>query len=1468
MRRLLVMAALFGLLLLTPLFMPAKTSGVAPDVLLLGGFLILAAHTLGELAAGARLPRIIGYLAVGGLLAAPALGLADARFLLNVGWFEDAAIALLALWAGAALELRGGDRSARTVSSLALLQVVLVSAATGGLLYAIAPLVPALAGAPVQVLAVAATLVGLVSALDAPLATVAVIDETTAEGDLTRTVVSASVLRSLLVLVFLAVAGVVAPSIATQSAQLSLGAALRPLGLTLGFGLTAGVVLVVLERLLKLEVLVLLVLVLGATAIARGVGAEPLPAFLLAGIVVRAASREDSALLHQVSRVLKPTALLLFALLGARLDLRLVATMALPAGALVLARTLAFAAAGAVAGRVPASPLRSRLLGGAFVTQASLALGAIGTLPGILPGAGPELAALLTAALAMNVVLGPAALRLVLGLGGETEQARRARRRAAQKAEAPEETGETQLVTHPAERPAIPEPEHLPPELTRALSLLRTRLFETVERFDKDVLDERSHEAEGLFTTMRALMRQHGEELAERLEREKSPVASGRLVRTAAERIAKDWRDTAAFYIATLQERGPETQPMLGLVESVEDLVLSFVPVRLPLDRALFAREPGDRLPRRLRKALGRLRRRVRDRTSGRRVEVREVPLPRLGRLHLSGPLPERLAQSVAPFLGHLSARLWKHVGEIHEELEARLLELETSTHPHDRLEEAIVGIEGDLQAAASDLAAYRREIVDRLVLSLGNGFADLLESCRTAGSSLLPPRFTDPSRVFERNRRGREELLDLLGRWWMAARGTAGQVIVRLDTAAVRRPALDRADEASSAVRGVLETTLPRFPRRLRDACVAERTRLDEALTPGATRAAVAEALDEALAGLGAAADASELERLRDEGKLRDLLTEVSRKLRLLSEKLPPSVDVLATADQELSPEAPPTESRLVPFPLRELASVLLTEQAGARLSSAEPAIERGTESTFMTLVDGSNTLRFHLEAALAELAQLTSDEVPPDVLRIARDFALGGIDRVHGNLSAFIEALHGEADLRVRDIERVIGDAVDRLRDLARRADPDKAAAHLRGRELAGAVEEPAETVRSVLGRARALVLREVRPAAEAMARRVGARMGLVRPTSGRLLDAAEKVNLRVLDRTDVPESYRRLFALGPVAMDSLFVARPAETAIIEAAIARWERGDPTALLITGQAGVGRQSLLERALRTHLAEFPTQRRRIGARVTTARDVQRELSRLLGSQRDLTEEELRAKMSGGGRTLRVVEEAHRLFLPHPLALGGVERFHAAVVESSHHVMWVATIETHALAQLDRLLGLSDAFTHVIEVGRFDRAATEAMVRARHQVSGLGLRFVAAPDRRKVPGQEALAAEAFTRLHHLSDGHPALILFYWVRAIRRYDEATGVIEVGPFEPLRFDFLERLPTERVLELQRLLLFGAMTPAGFALSQRVSRTEAERRLQLLARAHLARSERVGHELRFSLNPVLVPPLTRLLERRNML
>ncbi|NOY28373.1 MAG: hypothetical protein GXP62_21150 [Oligoflexia bacterium] len=212
LRKLLIVAVLFWTMAelgsFTALHGDATGSALA---MVAFGFIILAAYTLGALAEKVHLPHITGYLLTGVACGPHFLGLLDAEVIAQLKIFDILAIALIAMEAGAALEIGGLVKQWKGVTVLSLALIVLSLA--GGLAFATATsgIVPGIAlpwldqaGWPLTI--TVGLLLGVVMMAASPPVSLAVMSEARAKGRFTDTILTTVIINNIQVVVLFAIA--------------------------------------------------------------------------------------------------------------------------------------------------------------------------------------------------------------------------------------------------------------------------------------------------------------------------------------------------------------------------------------------------------------------------------------------------------------------------------------------------------------------------------------------------------------------------------------------------------------------------------------------------------------------------------------------------------------------------------------------------------------------------------------------------------------------------------------------------------------------------------------------------------------------------------------------------------------------------------------------------------------------------------------------------------------------------------------------------------------------------------------------------------------------------------------------------------------------------------------------------------------------------------------------------------------
>ncbi len=428
MKRILVIAALLGVMLALEGLKVDSRFATHPMTLAAIGFVVLAAFATAELGNALSLPRVTGYILAGAALG-PSLGnILSGEVVTEMRMFNTLALGLIATSAGLELDLRQLLRLGKTLSATIVAKLVLAVTLVGGTLLAVASVLDvglpqALAQDGSATLSLALVM-GVLAIATSPAIALAVLNETQAKGRLADLVLGAAVFKDLVVVVSLAVAVAIARTLLVPGATLE-PAMLLHVGAELGGSLVAGTILggilIAYVRFVKAEMLLFVAaMILVVAELCRAFHLELLLVFITAGFVVRNLSKYEHDLMKPLELVALPVFVVFFTNAGAGIDLIATWRILPAAAALCAARAAAFYVAGRFGARVGGE---SAAVGDnawyGYLPQAGVTLGLVGLAAQQLPTIGSAIATTGMAVVAINLLVGPVSLRKALQVAGE-----------------------------------------------------------------------------------------------------------------------------------------------------------------------------------------------------------------------------------------------------------------------------------------------------------------------------------------------------------------------------------------------------------------------------------------------------------------------------------------------------------------------------------------------------------------------------------------------------------------------------------------------------------------------------------------------------------------------------------------------------------------------------------------------------------------------------------------------------------------------------------------------------------------------------------------------------------------------------------------------------------------------------------------------------------------------------------------
>jgi hypothetical protein len=349
-------------------------------------------------------------------------------------------------------------------------------------------------------------------------------------------------------------------------------------------------------------------------------------------------------------------------------------------------------------------------------------------------------------------------------------------------------------------------------------------------------------------------------------------------------------------------------------------------------------------------------------------------------------------------------------------------------------------------------------------------------------------------------------------------------------------------------------------------------------------------------------------------------------------------------------------------------------------------------------------------------------------------------------------------------------------------------------------------------------------------------------------------------------LPKLYRHLFRLEPLADSRFLIGRDREMEAIAEAKNLWLSGRPVGIIIVGERGSGKTSLINCALKDVLAGMELVRGEFNHRVNTEEELYTHLASFFP---ETGPADLEA-VTRSGRRVVILEELERTYLRTVGGYKPIKALERIIASSTTSTLWIVSINSIAYRFINAVTGLGQVFSHRINAGTASRADLREAILLRHRLSGLRLGFLPPLQRSKGsfkrrPVSDREAEELFfNELFAQSSGVFRTAFDIWLGQIESIE--AGLLSVSPLTaPDLTGLVEGLELQDLFALMAILQHGGLTTEEHArVFQTSSSVSAEQLSELRAREIIEpEPERPGFRVR--------PEATRLvkeaLHRRNL-
>ena len=421
--RFLAVAALLVFMMAIHGFVGAPGGDLMPSAMLSFGLLIFMGYLAGCYCAMVGLPHITGYLFAGILCGPYVLGFVNREVVLRLELVDHLALAFIAFTAGGEIRLNRLKDEGKAILSIAVFQALAAFIVVAGGAFLLLSMVDPF-GLPLPLKAAVAVLLGVIAQANSPATAIAVIVEARAKGRMTDLAIGVTVLKDVMVMLFFSMALALSLSGTGAAGKASVGFAFLEIAGSLAAGALAGAVIAIFLRFVRQGFVIFMITVSFLIVyLSELAGLHFILVCITAGFVVENFSRLGYRLVDAIERTSMAVYIVFFALAGAAINMSALKQMWFLALLLVLLRA-AGTAAGTYCGAKLAGegPLVSRHGWSGFLGQAGVSLGMAAIVARAFPEWGPTFRTIVVSAIAINQIIGPIALQILLGRAGETAE--------------------------------------------------------------------------------------------------------------------------------------------------------------------------------------------------------------------------------------------------------------------------------------------------------------------------------------------------------------------------------------------------------------------------------------------------------------------------------------------------------------------------------------------------------------------------------------------------------------------------------------------------------------------------------------------------------------------------------------------------------------------------------------------------------------------------------------------------------------------------------------------------------------------------------------------------------------------------------------------------------------------------------------------------------------------------------------
>jgi dephospho-CoA kinase len=569
---------------------------------------------------------------------------------------------------------------------------------------------------------------------------------------------------------------------------------------------------------------------------------------------------------------------------------------------------------------------------------------------------------------------------------------------------------------------------------------------------------------------------------------------------------------------------------------------------------------------------------------------------------------------------------------------------------------------------------------------------------------------------------------------------------------------------------------------------------------------------------------------------------------------------------------EQVPPKTKIKDISLKNLVEGEITAHAKAKYKTLLQKVQSDIESLSRSISSLDQIVEFNLDAALDLLKEEKREETDDEVQQIVTD----GLERTQKILKDLEERFNQSIDISTTKLKELTFDLEQEVQKLG---DNEKILELNLRLARTHSKEKMLQLHAIIWGKIKNFLPRIFKFAAKyvGIAKisyfKVRKISGL-EPTSSDI-DRVIYKYLLDLDRNvkAMPYIYRRLFQIVPLKEERFFFGRSNALATVQEDFDLFKDGYPQSIAIIGEKGSGKTTLLNFAEKETFGEFPIIKVVITHTILNEEELLKIFETGFGPEKFSSLDELQQiLLQNDNRQIIIIEDIHNLFLRVIDGFDLMEKLLSLISNTSDKHLWVVTSGIYGWNYLDEVLNISKYFKRLVNLSGLETQQVEDVIITRHTVSGFLLRFEASDEyvnnrnfsklTSEDERQKFLRKAFFNKLSKESDGNIRTALYYWLSAIKNFQEQEVMVKMD-FE-LDHAFLFNLPNEEIYTLAAFIQHEYLN--GDEYASIFQRTIADSQLLLNRMYKRGFLNRLGNE--YLVHPLLYRAVVKVLKLKNIL